>query len=117
MIVSSYPHPFLTISEKEFNVKKNHSVVFCGIIDHQNYLLEINDPGSYHHSSARGGQWIVIVLEDSIKVMGLPNLKKKFRVRLKQNDSDEYHVQSGHYLRIKGNTCTLEPLDVNHITL
>lgn len=83
-------------------MRKNYAVVCCGIIDHQNYLLDINDPGSYHHSSSKGGQWIVIVTEDTIKVMGLPNLKKKFRVRLKQSDSDEFHVQSGHFLRVRG---------------
>lgn len=83
-------------------MRKNYAVVCCGIIDHQNYLLDINDPGSYHHSSSKGGQWIVIVTEDTIKVLGLPNLKKKFRVRLKQSDSDEFHVQSGHFLRIRG---------------
>lgn len=89
-------------SEKEFIVKKNCSVVFCGIMDHQLYLLDVNDSGSYHHNSSRGGQWMVVVTEDSIKVMGLPSLKKKFRIRLKQSDSDEYHVQSGHFLRIGG---------------
>ncbi len=91
-----------TVSDREFNARRNHAVVFCGIIDHQNYPLDINDPGSYHHSSSKGGQWIVIVTEDAIKVMGLPSLKKKFRVRLKHSDSDEFHVQSGHFLRVGG---------------
>lgn len=76
--------------------------MFCGVIDHQSYLLDINDPGSYHHSTSKGGQWILIVTEDAIKVMGLPSLKKKFRVRLKQNDGDEFHAQSGHYMRVGG---------------
>lgn len=114
-------------SEREFNARRNHAVVFCGVIDHQNYLMDINDPGSYHHSSSKGGQWIVIVTEDAIKVMGLPSLKKKFRVRLKQSDSDEFHVQSGHFLRVGGtcmqcidssvtvlSMCILFPLQVCH---
>ena len=88
--------------EKEFNVKKNYSVVFCGITDHQYYLMDVNDSGSYHHNTAKGGQWLVIVTEDSIKILGLPSLKKKHRLRLKQSDSDEYYVQSGHFLRVRG---------------
>ena len=89
-------------TEREFNARRNYAVLFSGVIDHQNYLLDINDPRSYHHSSTKGGQWIVIVTEDAIKVMGLPSLKKKFRVRLKQSDSDEFHVQYCHCLRIGG---------------
>lgn len=88
--------------EKEYNAKKNHSVVFCGILDHQHYLLDINDSGSYHQNSSKGSQWIVIITEDAIKVLGLPSMKKKFRLRLKQSDNDEYHVQSGHFIRIRG---------------
>ena len=76
--------------------------MFCGVLDHQHYLLDVNDPGSYHHSSSRGGQWIVIVTEDCIKVMGLPSLKKKFRARLKQHDSDEFHALYCHHLRVGG---------------
>lgn len=34
---------------------------------------------------------------------GLPNSKKKYRVKLKQNDNDENHAISAHYLRISGN--------------
>jgi len=51
--------------DREFNVKKNHATLFVGVIDGQNYLLDINDSGSYH---AKGGQYIVVVTEDSIKV-------------------------------------------------
>ena len=55
--------PFL--SERDFNMKKNQATLFLGVIDGQNYLLDVNDSGSYH---AKGGQYIVIVAEDSIKV-------------------------------------------------
>ena len=51
--------------DREFNVKKNQATLFVGVIDGQNYLLDINDTGSYH---AKGGQYIVVVTEDSIKV-------------------------------------------------
>lgn len=93
---------YLHFLEREFNARRNYAIIFCGVIDHHNYLLDINDPGSYHHSTSKGGQWIVIVTEDAIKVMGLPSLKKKFRVRLKQSDSDEFHALSAHYLRVGG---------------
>lgn len=93
---------FIDVLEREFSTRKNHAVLFCGVLDHQNYLLDINDPRSYHHSSSKGGQWIVIVTEDAVKVLGIPNLKKKFRLRLKQNDNDEFHVQSGHFIRMGG---------------
>ena len=46
-------------------MKKNQATLFLGVIDGQNYLLDVNDSGSYH---AKGGQYIVIVAEDSIKV-------------------------------------------------
>ena len=64
--------------------------------------MDINDPGSYHHNTAKGGQWLVIVTEDAIKVLGLPSLKKKVRLRLKSSDNDDYYVQSGHFLRVRG---------------
>jgi len=89
------------ILEKEFNAKKNHGVVFCGIIDNQHNLLDINKVGG-HQNLLKGSQWIVVATEDAIKVLGLPSLKKKFRLRLKQSDSDEYHIQSAHYLKIIG---------------
>ena len=46
-------------------MKKNQATLFLGVIDGQNYLLDVNDSGSYH---PKGGQYIVIVAEDSIKV-------------------------------------------------
>ena len=55
----------LSFSERDFNMKKNQATLFLGVIDGQNYLLDVNDSGSYH---AKGGQYIVIVAEDSIKV-------------------------------------------------
>ncbi len=76
-------------------------------MDHQHYLLDINDRLSYHQNTSKGSQWIVVVTEDFIKVLGLPSLKKKFRLRLKQSDNDEYHVQSGHFLRSGGMGITL----------
>ena len=55
----------LCFSERDFNMKKNQATLFLGVIDGQNYLLDVNDSGSYH---AKGGQYIVVVAEDSIKV-------------------------------------------------
>ena len=60
-----YSIPFHSFSERDFNMKKNQATLFLGVIDGQNYLLDVNDSGSYH---AKGGQYIVIVAEDSIKV-------------------------------------------------
>ena len=70
-------------------------------MDHQNYLLDINDAGSYH-SSSRGTQYLVVVTEEGLKVTSLPNMKKKYRVKLKQNESDLYHIVSAHYVRVAG---------------
>ena len=36
-----------------------------GVIDGHNYLLDINDQGSYH---AKGGQYMVVCTEDMLKV-------------------------------------------------
>ena len=34
--------------------------------------------------------------------MSLPNAKKKFKVHLKQNEDDEFHIVSAHYIRVAG---------------
>ena len=33
----------------------------------------------------------------------IPNTKKKYRVRFKQNEQDELQAISAHYLRVSGN--------------
>ncbi len=58
-------HLTFVCSDREFNAKKNQAVVFAGVIDGHNYLLDINDSGSFH---AKGGQYIVICTEDTLKV-------------------------------------------------
>ena len=47
-------------------MKKNHPVLFVGVFDSHNYLLSINDRGSYH--STKGGQYMVVCTEDMMKV-------------------------------------------------
>ena len=36
------------------------------------------------------------------QVVSLPSAKKKFKVHLKQNEEDEYHIVSAHYIRVAG---------------
>ena len=44
----------------------------------------------------------MIVTEEGLKVGSLPNMKKKHRVKLKQNDADLFHLVSAHYVRVAG---------------
>ena len=53
-------------SDEELNAKKNHAVLFTGVFDGQNYLLDINDKGSYH--PGKGSEYLVVCTEDAIKV-------------------------------------------------
>lgn len=87
--------------EREFSPKRNLPVIFAGVVDQQNYLLDINDEGSYH-SSSKGTQYLVIVTEEGMKVASLPNMKKKYRIKLKQSESDLFHLVSAHYVRVAG---------------
>ena len=34
--------------------------------------------------------------------MSLPHKKRKYRVHLKQNEEDEFHIVSAHYVRVSG---------------
>ena len=58
-------HSHTHTTEREFNIKKNHAALFLGVIDSHNYLLDVNDRGSYH---AKGGQYLVVCTEDCLKV-------------------------------------------------
>ncbi len=79
-------------------------MLFAGVVDQHNYLMDINDTGSYH-SNSKGTQYLVVVTEEGLKVASLPNLKKKYRVKLKTNESDLYHIVSAHYVRVAGKEC------------
>ena len=76
-------------------------MLFAGVVDQQNYLLDINDEGSYH-SSSKGAQYLVVVTEEGLKVTSLPNMKKKYRVKLKQSELDLFHLVSAYYVRVAG---------------
>ena len=45
---------------------------------------------------------IVTVLSRDLQVTSVPHKKKKYRVHLKQNDEDDYHLVSAHYIRVSG---------------
>eukprot|EP00731_Ephydatia_muelleri_P029308 Em0020g952a len=98
-------NPILMSIEEELNAKKNHAVLFIGVFDGQNYLLDINDKGSYH--PGKGNEYLVVCTEDAIKTVSLPGGKKKNRIKLKANDEDEYHILSAHYLRSTGQSAML----------
>jgi lethal(2) giant larvae protein len=57
--------PILMPIEKEFNQRKNQSVLFVGVIDGANYLLEVNDEGSYRQ---RGLHYLIMCTEDMLRV-------------------------------------------------
>ena len=61
----THTHTFFS-PEEELNAKKNHAVLFIGVFDGQNYLLDINDKGSYH--PGKGNEYLVVCTEDAIKV-------------------------------------------------
>ena len=98
---------FLLSTDKEFNQRRNHATIFAGVIDSQSYLLDVNDQGSYH-GSPKGTQHLVMVTEDAIKCVSLPNMKRKHRVKIKQSDSEELHAISAHYLRVAGKSRSIE---------
>jgi hypothetical protein len=91
--------PILMPIEKEFNQRKNQSVLFVGVIDGANYLLEVNDEGSYRQ---RGLHYLIMCTEDMLRVISLPNSRKKYRIKFKQNEAEEMHAISAHYMRISG---------------
>ena len=99
--------PSLLPTDKEFNQRRNHATIFAGVIDSQSYLLDVNDQGSYH-GSPKGTQHLVMVTEDAIKCVSLPNMKRKHRVKIKQSDSEELHAISAHYLRVAGKSRLIE---------
>jgi lethal(2) giant larvae protein len=97
--------PIVMPIEHNYNQKKNETVLFAGVIDAQSYLLDVNDEGSFR--SARGTQYLTVCTEEGIKVVSLPNAKKKFKVHLKQNEEDEYHIVSAHYVRVSAQSALL----------
>lgn len=97
--------PIIMPIEHNYNQKKNETVLFAGVIDAQSYLLDVNDEGSFR--SARGTQYLAVCTEDGIKVVSLPNAKKKFKVNLKQNEEDEFHIVSAHYIRVSAQSALL----------
>ena len=52
-------------TDKEYNQRKNHSVLFVGIVDGLNYLLDANDEGSYKQ---KGTHYMIICTEDMLRV-------------------------------------------------
>jgi lethal(2) giant larvae protein len=60
--------PIVMPVEHNFNVKKDETVLFAGVVDAQSYLLDVNDEGSFR--SARGTQYLTICTEEGIKVGG-----------------------------------------------
>ncbi|CAI8051354.1 LLGL scribble cell polarity complex component 2 [Geodia barretti] len=57
--------PIVMPVEHNFNVKKDETVLFAGVIDAQSYLLDVNDEGSFR--SARGTQYLTVCTEEGIK--------------------------------------------------
>ena len=47
--------------------------------------------------------------------MSLPNAKKKFKVNLKQNEEDEFHIVSAHYIRVSGISRLHDRLPHGHV--
>ena len=59
------------ISDKDFNQRKNNSVLFVGVVDGLNYLLDANDEGSYRQ---KGTHFMIICTEDMLRVSEKRNL-------------------------------------------
>ncbi|XP_019850338.1 PREDICTED: lethal(2) giant larvae protein homolog 2-like [Amphimedon queenslandica] len=96
--------PVVMPVDKEYNQRKNHSVLFVGVVDGLNYLLDANDEGSYKQ---KGTHYMIICTEDMLRVTSIPNTKKKYRVRFKQSEQDELQAISAHYLRVSGRSVIL----------
>ena len=67
MCKSIYMHTYHK-TEQSYNVKKDETVLFAGVIDAQSYLLDANDRGSSR--PARGTQYLTVCTEEGIKVGG-----------------------------------------------
>lgn len=54
-----------SVLEKEYNQRKNNAILFVGVIDGLNYLLDINDEGSYKQ---KGTHYLVMCTEEILRV-------------------------------------------------
>lgn len=56
---------FYSLPDKEFNPRNNQAVLFAGVVDGDNYLLDINDSGSF---KSKGSHYIIMCTEDMLRV-------------------------------------------------
>ena len=100
--------------EKDYGRKRQFATLYVGVLDGHVMMEEVvsQQPSRFsprldskldhhrHHPSH--GQYLVVCTEEEIRVMGLSSAKKKYKVKLKLNEEDGYHMVSAHYIRAGG---------------
>lgn len=100
--------------EKDYGKKKQFATLYVGILDGHvmmeeagSQLLSKHSPRpdsrlDHHRHHLPHGQYLVVCTEEEIRVLALNSAKKKYKIRLKLNENDSYHMVSAHYIRTGG---------------
>ena len=104
--------------EKDYGKKKQFATLYVGILDGHVMMEEVTSqlvsrhpsrPDSrldHHRFHLPHGQHLVVCSEEEIRVLALSSAKKKYKVKLKLNEEDGYHMVSAHYIRTGGECMT-----------